>query len=884
MNCKAKPFPFGGKMLVAIAAAVCVLGCRQPLEPANDSPLPERPTLAAPIVPTDSACRTVTITLVGNNDLSVAFPNRAQCGSGLVLIQAGNPTRSGGGKRNVNLPVRLLNSSSLAIKTPATISLLPSQRQVLAPVGEAPSKIAPQNHDSVRSGSGAWVWIVGSSATIPPGDSTGLRSVTIRLESPVTSGRVTLTMEAIRVTPQGWTILTSNTVTLDASKLIQRPGTSSQMYRTAAVVTFVPGVSDVSKQSYFAAQGLTVLGVTTFGWYYVTFADPGQSISAFDTKIQTLRSQPGVAAVTPVFQSGGMTPINQSRYPSDSLKRDSWLGPLQVNDVHWAMKAIRAPMAWGCETGTYTNSSLPPIAQLELFHGQVHTDIGSSVQSSWEPSDISTTAPSSLGKRDSGYLHAAQVGGILSAAGNNNAGIAGVAWRTNLQRFSLLSSPNRRLLVPYGWNQLLWAIQDHTPRVLNISVDVKLDTMPVADQTAYIDQYAGSWRQLLDSLPQLLIVLASGNEGLTETVAAYRTRQRPALFRASLLTVRLEPGYQNRIVVVSGTEFNNSRWQDANVFSDATDIAAPADYVLVLDTLRTNPQTPYPLFLDVGTSLAAPMVSGAASLLLTMDPTLSVAALKSYLIDGSAATRFDSLTGGLVAPQPVSGNSFYQLDVYGSLQKLSRDRPGVPVCGYPVTAGYYHALFHRNGTLTSAVDSVRVPIAGNPIGRLSVAKGGRILAAYTGIDSLAGNGPSVITFTTFGQRITNWNGYGSRQFLDGGVAEIRQFSIGGSTRQELTLGEGKSGYIFQLTLPDGSPVSTALEGIAVSPDGRFAVFPACRTSGGQTLCGVYAKRFADQVTTTVRECAHPCGTGGGCQSGVTKAIGSLWLRASSSPT
>jgi len=336
---------------------LCAASCRQPLEPSIGAP--EIISVSQSIA-TDSACRTVTITLVGSNNLNVVYPDRNQCGSGLVLIPGGAPTRNGPGKRNVNLPVRLLNQSGYTIQSPATVVLSPLGRVVINPAGQPASKLVPQNADSVRAGTGEWIWLTGAAGTVGIGDSTAARTMVIRLDSPVTTGQVAFTMEATQLTSMGWVLLTSNSPNIDTTKLIERPGTDMVLYRTTLMLRFEDGVSDDVKQSFFTQNGLTVLGVTTSRFFYVTFDDPGTSIAAFDAVQESLRASSLVRLVLEAFHSGGIIPHNAARFPSDSLKRWSWLFSTPgAADTLWAMRAIRVPQAWGCETGTYCRFSPP---------------------------------------------------------------------------------------------------------------------------------------------------------------------------------------------------------------------------------------------------------------------------------------------------------------------------------------------------------------------------------------------------------------------------------------------------------------------------------------------------------------------------------------------
>jgi microcompartment protein CcmK/EutM len=368
-------------MIVSLFLSLCASGCSQPLEPVFGN-LPKGPEFAPPVA-TDSACRTVSMTLVGSKVVNVTFPDRGSCGSGLVLIPGGTATRNGPGKRNVNLPIRLLNASNYTIESPATVVLPPDGRVVLDPAGQPPSTIIPQNADSVRAGSGEWVWLVGSAGTVLVNDSTAARTLVIRLDTPVTTGQVTVTMEAVQTTAQGWTLVTDNIPAPDTTKLLARPGAQIVFYRTDALIEFESGVSDSAKVAFFAQAGIQVLGVTAPPeLFYVRIPDPGTSITVFDAYFDQLNAMPEVLLAVKVEKSGSRPGVD-GRFPDDgsTQHRSDWLTGASST---WARRGIRLPYAWGCETGDYGGNPVK-IGVLELEHEISHKEFINSAPVLWLP-------------------------------------------------------------------------------------------------------------------------------------------------------------------------------------------------------------------------------------------------------------------------------------------------------------------------------------------------------------------------------------------------------------------------------------------------------------------------------------------------------------------
>ena len=93
--------------------------------------------------------------------------------------------------------------------------------------------------------------------------------------------------------------------------------------------------------------------------------DPGSSIVAFDAYFETLNARSEVFGAIAGQRSGDGKVID-GRFPGDGAgqTRSDWLS---LNPTTWAMRAIRAPLAWGCETGAYGGSAVK-VALLEIVH------------------------------------------------------------------------------------------------------------------------------------------------------------------------------------------------------------------------------------------------------------------------------------------------------------------------------------------------------------------------------------------------------------------------------------------------------------------------------------------------------------------------------------
>jgi hypothetical protein len=305
--------------------------------------------------------------------------------------------------------------------------------------------------------------------------------------------------------------------------------------------------------------------------------------------------------------------------------------------------------------------------------------------------------------------HATATTGLLSAEGNNSSGIAGVIWRSGLYLYSGYSSGNRPLPLQTGYYLLENQIEADGPRVLTVSVDQKMPaTLPVTAREKMIRDLSLDVEFTLNRMPQLLVVVAAGNERYRGTVANYVRDTVTGILRGAILLLRDQPQYRDRIIVVAGTRLGNNFWDiwsanprlGSNFFTGITDIAAPAQDVTVLDRWTGQTGTGVPTIVRTGTSLSAPLVAGVAGLLLAMDSTISATQLKTYIIGGARRPRVDRLTGQVALPPAVTGapETVYQLDAYGSLTVLASERPGISLCGNRVWVSNGAVISELNDT------------------------------------------------------------------------------------------------------------------------------------------------------------------------------------------
>ncbi|MGH2608343.1 MAG: S8 family serine peptidase, partial [Tepidiformaceae bacterium] len=492
-----------------------------------------------------------------------------------------------------------------------------------------------------------------------------------------------------------WPVLTNTYPDLDTSRVVKLPDDTFLVYRTDITLRFKAGISDSAKAAFFSRDEMTVLGVTQAGMFFVRIPDPGASAENFFQALEQLRREPEILLVASIERTP-MPNRDGGRLPTDGSGqgRTNWLNG---STSTWAMRAIRAPLAWGCETGDYGGTPVP-VGVFEWKHQVGHPEFARSTPRPWDADDtsfpgiIQTEPPDTVAAKEA---HAVATTGLLSAEGDNGSGMAGVSWRTGLYLYSGYSRNNRKLPLYSGFYLLAGQLVSDGPRILSLSADDGFpSSLPEIDRESRIHLVAGEIQDLLlERLPSLLVVVAAGNERYQDSVPKYLKDPRAALLRGALLLLRGDPRYRDRIIVVAGTEAGNRFWDlsaanpavGSNFFEGgATDIAAPAEDVRVLARWTGQTGSGVPLTTSSGTSLAAPLVAGVAAQLWAMDPSLTAADVKRYILRGAQEPRLSPTTGLPVAPTSVANapEAVYQLDAYGALSLLAREQPSTPICGF----------------------------------------------------------------------------------------------------------------------------------------------------------------------------------------------------------
>lgn len=365
--------------------------------------------------------------------------------------------------------------------------------------------------------------------------------------------------------------------------------------------------------------------------------------------------------------------------PNDGTNWNQW----QVRDSsadgrNWALEAISAPLAWGCDTGTVNGVAIVDTD----FH--LVTDLAPNLTAANALVGQLTAAADSVD-------HGTQVSAIVAAVGNNAAGITGMMWHPSVRVYetardsagAIVRQSNGRAQISdlVALTQIEQAVNDGAT-VVNVSLGFPWSRWAASKgwiaAGGHYDPGTETNAARIAARDTVLLILGSR---MTNTLTALRTAGRNPLLVLSAgndaISVTWNPFTRvpadvrdNLMIVGSVRDAGSGQLAFSTTFSnygDTLDLVAPGEGVW---TLNRNGQLG-----SSGTSLSSPYVTGTAGLLMAFDPRLANRgdSLKALILQGASQGQRRVRNG-------AGPDSIAVLNAYEALKAAAR-RPTAPLCG-----------------------------------------------------------------------------------------------------------------------------------------------------------------------------------------------------------
>ncbi len=243
--------------------------------------------------------------------------------------------------------------------------------------------------------------------------------------------------------------------------------------------------------------------------------------------------------------------------------------------AQWHLDAIEAEAAWAISTG----SPNIPVAVVDTGVEAGHVDLAGRLSGGGNTYDS--------GGSDDAAGHGTEVAGAIGAISDNDEGVAGITWLNPLIPIRATGDDGRAT----SWSLAagIGLAMNEGARVVNVSF------APLHDDAIVLRQAA------LARLNGALVIFAAGNDGL-----------------------RVNGGGSDAALFVGATDRDGER-APFSTHGDFVDIAAPG--VSIYTTKRGSHYGSVS-----GTSLAAPIISGAAALVWSVNPALQPATVRGILL------------------------------------------------------------------------------------------------------------------------------------------------------------------------------------------------------------------------------------------------------------
>lgn len=445
------------------------------------------------------------------------------------------------------------------------------------------------------------------------------------------------------------------------------------------------------------------------------------------------------------------------------------------------LEQIRAPIAWD----KLSNSALRPvIAVLDSGVDIDNPDLKNNIWfNPWEVPgdgidndgngyvddqygwDFINNTPDPRPKFDSGWTevamqHGTIVAGVASAVGNNGEGVAGIAWNSKIMPIRVLNGKGVGDTVTVA-KGIMYAIQNRAD-IINLSFVGSLSD-PLLEDAIDRAYRAG-----------ILVVAAAGNEQQIGVDMA-KQPQYPVC----------DDGLngENEVIGVAAVDEYDKLADFSNYGSRCIDLSAPGTHIYntqFVDLTKKQFTPPYGGYWS-GTSVAAPMVSGALALLKAAYPRLSSSQVRDVLI--ASGDSIDLLNPNFVGKLGRRINLKSAMELAGNV-KFSNKNPLViaPQSGaqaevvvYDFAGDLVQKFLAYNPKFTKGINVSVGDIDGN--GQIEIITAPR-----------AGGGPHIKIFSQRGELEFQFMAF-NEKFIGGVSLTMADFTA--DSKDEIVVGTGK---------------------------------------------------------------------------------------------